>query len=650
MTTADPAPASSTTHTLALPTQIGGFRIRRIIGQGGMATVYLAEQVSLGRQVALKLMAPHITRHPQAVERFLREARAAAAINHPHVVGIIDVGQHDGQLYMALELVTGGDAAGLAHANGGTLPEDRALALVEDCCKGLQALHDARLVHRDLKPSNVFITRDGSAKLGDLGLARSQDGDDRMTITGQLVGTPAFMSPEQAGGEAPLDTRSDIYALGATLFALVTGRQPFVANTPIAVAAKALVEPAPDPRTFAPHLSTTTAEVILRCMAKDPAARFQTPDELCAALAEARARLAGDTPTAPAASRPSRWPSGMLGVAVMALAGVVALSWLRPWGPTPPAQAVPTPAPADPAASGGPPAPTPAPPPVLTARGEHPVGPPPEGPDPQPPAWASAQGRDGYGHWCEVTVGAATQRLRWLPPGTATIGSPADEPGHSPIEALSRVTFTFGVWLADTECTQAFWQAVTGHNPSSVVDQTLPVTDVSLLQATAFTHQLAQQLIGTPKVRLPSRSEWERACRAGSRTAYATGDAVESLAGFANLNDMGRHRALNSRQVVTFSDGFIGLAPVASFNPNPWGYHDLHGNSFEFCLALNWEPLASTASDPEIDDNPLNQRGFIRGGAFSTEDADKTRCAAMPYIGRETKSGDLGFRFLIEAR
>ena len=205
------------------PRVIAGFRLIKPLGQGGMATVYLASQISLAREVALKLISPQIAANPEAAERFLREARVAAAVNHPNVISIIDVGQADGQLFMALELVTGGDAAQLAVRFGGVLPEVRALELLIDCTKGLQALFEARLLHRDLKPANIFITKDGIAKLGDLGLARSEDGDDRMTTTGHLVGTPAFMSPEQASGEGVIDIRSDIYALGATLFALVTG-------------------------------------------------------------------------------------------------------------------------------------------------------------------------------------------------------------------------------------------------------------------------------------------------------------------------------------------------------------------------------------------------------------------------------------------
>jgi serine/threonine protein kinase len=275
-------------------TAIAGFRIVRKLGQGGMGTVYLAEQTSLRRQVALKVVAPQFAADAQAVDRFMREARTAAAVNHPNIISVIDVGYDNGQLYMALELVTGGDAAQLAERLGGVLPEARALEIIRDCCQGLQALYEARLIHRDIKPANIFITKEGVAKLADLGLARSEHGDDRLTASGHMIGTPAFMSPEQASGNSGLDIRSDLYALGASLFALTTGSPPFTGNGVFAIAAKLLTEPAPDARVLNPRLSDATARVIARCLAKSPAERYQSPHDLMVAVSAA---LAGITVT-----------------------------------------------------------------------------------------------------------------------------------------------------------------------------------------------------------------------------------------------------------------------------------------------------------------------------------------------------------------
>lgn len=334
-------------------TIIAGFQILRKLGQGGMGTVYLAEQTSLRRQVALKVIAPQFSSDAQAVDRFMREARTAAAVNHPNIISVIDVGYDQGHLYMALELVTGGDAAQLAARFGGILPEVRALEIIADGCRGLQALYEARLIHRDIKPANIFLTKEGVAKLADLGLARTEQGSDRLTVSGHAVGTPAFMSPEQASGTTTVDIRSDVYALGATLFALVTGTPPFTGNGVFAIAAKLLTEPAPDPRTFTPGLSDATCRVIARCLAKSPAERFPSPQELLVAVsaalagaalsnsvrplstAKSAAKLCQPTPTTAAPRRPRTLPAKRSKVSppwaaiglVIAVAAIAFIAW-----------------------------------------------------------------------------------------------------------------------------------------------------------------------------------------------------------------------------------------------------------------------------------------------------------------------------------
>jgi serine/threonine protein kinase/formylglycine-generating enzyme required for sulfatase activity len=695
------------------PRAVGGFQLIKPLGQGGMATVFLARQISLGREVALKLMAPQIATNPEAAERFLREARVAATVNHPNVISIIDVGQTDGQLYMALELVSGGDAAQLAARFGGTLQEARALELLIDCAKGLQALYEARLVHRDLKPSNIFITSDGAAKLGDLGLARNEDGADRMTVTGHLVGTPAFMSPEQAGGDGAVDIRSDIYALGATLFALVTGRQPFVANSPIAVAAKALTEPAPDPRSLAPHLSAMTATLILQAMAKSAAERFQTPRELREALEQALAQAPQATQRAAArtsattksaeAPTPVTIPSGrrapsratrqratqgswmVLAAAMVVLAISAALVFQQKPAPAPitvptstkpvattveqPAKPTPTPTTAattKPVNETTPilsvtvppikPEAVPAKEPLNATTGDVTVttgveASPPLGEEPPRVPWATAQGKDAFGHWIIITINGAQQRLRWLPPGTCVVGSPPNEPGHMPeLERQSTVTFSYGSWMADTECTQTLWQSVTGKNPSLQKGERLPVNMITVAEAITFTHSLRPHLHGA-LVRLPSRAEWERACRAGTSTIYATGNTIASLAGYANMFDQDARTIIvnHPHPPLPFSDGFAELAPVASLRPNRWGFYDMHGNVNEFCLAI-WGLLPPTCRDPMTDDLPDAQVGYIRGGAYNSAGNLNCRVASMPFIGKTGANPDIGFRFLIESR
>ncbi len=280
------------------PQTVAGFKILGRLGQGGMGTVYRALQVSMNREVALKVIARQYAADPQFCERFLREARAAGAINHPNVITCYDVGQDREWLYMALELMTGGDASAVLKAHGGRVPEEQALRLIADCAHGLCALRRAGLIHRDIKPANIFISQDGVAKLGDLGLARSTSGDDRMTMTGAAMGTPAFMSPEQASGEADLDIRTDIYALGAALFSLITGETPYKGASAFAVVAKVINDPVPDPRLLAP-VSDNACAVLMHAMAKRKQERYQHPEALVEDLERV---LAGRPPLLSAAT------------------------------------------------------------------------------------------------------------------------------------------------------------------------------------------------------------------------------------------------------------------------------------------------------------------------------------------------------------
>jgi serine/threonine protein kinase len=293
MTYRGAAPTAADHAAPARTELIGDFELLEPLGEGGMGVVYRARQRALDRQVALKVLTPKSATTPEAAERFAREARAAAAVNHPNVITIIAAGRDErsGRLYMAMELVRGGDAEQLAQAAGGKLPERRALEVLRDCARGLVAIERAGLVHRDIKPQNIFVTTEGVAKLADLGLARSQAGDDRVTQTGLVVGTPAFMCPEQAQGELDLDVRTDIYALGATLFRLLTGLAPYEGPSVMAILTKVVREPVPDPRKHLPSISARTAEVVLRAMAKDRADRHASAADLLADVEEALAAL-----------------------------------------------------------------------------------------------------------------------------------------------------------------------------------------------------------------------------------------------------------------------------------------------------------------------------------------------------------------------
>lgn len=265
--------------------QIAGYQIVSLLGTGGMGNVYKAVQMSMQREVAIKVLARELSNDDRFVSRFMREARASGRVNHPNVITCYDVGNDDGNLYMVLELVTGGDACQLITDSGGRLPVKRTMDIFLDCARGLNAIHAAGIIHRDIKPSNIFLADDGTAKIADLGLARSAaHNNTQITKKGMCVGTPAYMSPEQVMGKSELDIRSDIYSLGVTLFTMLAGVNPFVADDVWELFSQIVEHEPRDICLYCPDLDPQIIELINRCMDKKKRKRFQNPAELLTAL------------------------------------------------------------------------------------------------------------------------------------------------------------------------------------------------------------------------------------------------------------------------------------------------------------------------------------------------------------------------------
>ncbi len=264
--------------------RIAGYRLLSHLGGGGMGTVYLAEQESLGRKVALKLIRPELVGSKSASERFQREARALATLRDPGVVTVFGYGVERGVHYLAMELVPGLDLTETierAREEGAAVPPSDAVRWAADVARALQAVHGQGIVHRDVKASNIRIAPDGRAVLVDFGLSREQ-GAEGPTLTRSFVGSPAYASPEQVRGLAELDPRSDVYSLGVTLYRAVTGRAPFQGKSIEALFRQVLeADPVP-PKRLRPAIPRDLEVVILHAMAKDPEARYQT----AAALAD----------------------------------------------------------------------------------------------------------------------------------------------------------------------------------------------------------------------------------------------------------------------------------------------------------------------------------------------------------------------------
>jgi len=261
------------------PTTIGGFEIISRLGRGGMGAVYKARQVSLDRIVALKVLPPVLARDKAFIERFFREARAVAKLNHPNIVQGIDVGVAEKYYYFAMEYVDGEPVQHIL-AREGPMAEKRALDIVLQVAQAMHHAHRHDMIHRDIKPDNIMVTAGGVAKLCDLGLAKSLVGDSAVTQAGLAVGTPHYISPEQARGESDVDIRADIYSLGASLYHMVVGRTPYSGSSAAVVMTKHLNDDVPNPRDVRPELSMGLVRLIEKMMAKERRDRYQTPEEL----------------------------------------------------------------------------------------------------------------------------------------------------------------------------------------------------------------------------------------------------------------------------------------------------------------------------------------------------------------------------------
>lgn len=266
----------------SVPVQLGHFLLVERMGSGGMGAVYRAMDPTLGRFVAIKVMKAEMGEDPALVESFLREARAAAALNHPNIVQIYSCGQEQGQPYIVMELVSGGRLDQLM-ANGKKVDEVRLLEVALDVAEGLKAANEAGLVHGDIKPANILFDKSGRARIVDFGLAMFVN---RQQEQGGVWGTPFYISPERArGGKA--DHRSDIYSLGATMFHALAGRPPFDGKTAADVVVARLKRPPPNLREIEPSIQSETAELIERMMAADPVRRYPTSASLLADMRHA---------------------------------------------------------------------------------------------------------------------------------------------------------------------------------------------------------------------------------------------------------------------------------------------------------------------------------------------------------------------------
>ncbi|MGB5174829.1 MAG: protein kinase [Thermoanaerobaculia bacterium] len=314
---------------------LGHYKVTEKLGAGGMGEVYRARDLTLDRDVALKVLPQDLSSDPERLDRFEREAKAVAALNHPNIVTLFSVEKADGGPFLTMELVEGKPLDEAIPDAG--LPMEQFAALASQLLEGVAAAHKQGIIHRDLKPSNIMLTEDGRLKVLDFGLAKLRDLDDDsisdselatalLTEEGRILGTPAYMAPEQAEGK-PVDGRADIFAIGAVLYEMLTGSRPFVGESRASVQAAILTADPSPPRKLRHEIPKDLDAIVLRCLAKDPPARFDTAEDLLSAL---QTETQAFTPASPGVPRTRSWTRALLwALPLVLLFGAAAWLWVR---------------------------------------------------------------------------------------------------------------------------------------------------------------------------------------------------------------------------------------------------------------------------------------------------------------------------------
>lgn len=262
----------------SLPYDLDDYRLLEVIGRGGMGVVYRALQLSLNRDVAIKMIQENRPLSPENRQRFLAEAEANARLDHPGIVPLYEVNEFQGHPYFSMQLIRGETLA--ERLRQGPLPQRQAAEIMVDVCRAIGFAHSQGVLHRDIKPSNIMIDAQHQIRVTDFGLAKFSGSFDSLTRTGAVIGTPSYMSPEQASGRSSLGPRSDVYSLGAVLYHLLTGRPPFIADSPLQLAMQVLEHDPPPVRLLEPRIDRDLEMIVSRSIQKPPDLRYESAEQM----------------------------------------------------------------------------------------------------------------------------------------------------------------------------------------------------------------------------------------------------------------------------------------------------------------------------------------------------------------------------------
>jgi formylglycine-generating enzyme required for sulfatase activity len=610
--------------------RLGPFRVLQVLGVGGMGVVYKAEDPQLKRPVALKAMLPSLGASEEARKRFLREAQAAAAIVHDHIVPILQVGEDCGTPFMAMQFLEG-EPLDERVKREPRLTVAEAVRIGREVAEGLAAAHEKGLVHRDIKPANIWLEgKKGRVKILDFGLARAAAGDDlHLTKSGTIIGTPAYMAPEQ-GRSNKVDCRCDLFSLGAVLYRVLTGELPFKGHDTMSVL-MALAADTPVPlRQLNADVPEPLSALVMRLLAKEPQQRPVSAQLVADALEEiekgqhppptrppptAPQRAAEDktrTDTAaPELSRPARkWPplSWLIGGGALGLGVLVGLLLLLLRDD-----------------------------PASRERQRPEDGTTPKQINPALPTFTNDLG----------------MKFVLIPSGKFTMGSPRSEIAHfidlplawPPADFFKaegpehEVEITQRFWMGTTEVTVGQFRQFVTESKYPIDDAWLkpgweqseqhPVVNVTWPNALAFCEWLSKKEDRT--YCLPTEAEWEYCCRAGrEKTRYCFSNEDADLDKYA-------WHASNSASKTH---------PVGQLDPNAWGLYDMHGNAWEHCQ----DCYDADYYQHSPKQNPQGEGGLHRtrrGGGWQSAPAH-CRCAFRDHDAPEARSNQLGFRVVAQ--
>jgi serine/threonine-protein kinase len=681
--------------------ELNGYTIVELIGSGSMADVFLARQPSMNRWVAIKVLSHALASDTQFVARFKQEAQIVAALEQPHILPVIDYGEVDGVPYLVMRYVSGGTLQDLLHK--GPLPPPDVLRYLTEIGQGLDYAHSLGVVHRDIKPKNILLDTRGNAFISDFGLAKIVRGGGLTHSGVGMIGTPHYMSPEQGRGDASVDGRSDLYALGVMLYEMVTGRVPFDADSAVGIVMQHINDNVPSVTRSNGGLPVELDAVVRKALSKEPQDRYQTAHELIEAAAAAfgAAVVSGPVmarapsqpkrlpvPTAPFADtlRQNGWPVVMLGSGAVILVAALALWWMNifiPARPTPSALAQATQTSA-PIASG-----TLAPQPTVeptratqvqnTAALATPVT------SPQPTLTATLGPPTPTPEPGSTVIASDSMVMIYIPAGEFLLGATDEDRQAGEDEKQfpppQRRIYIDAYWIDQTEVTVGqFQEFVTqanyvtaaeagkgegpNANPGGWVysverEPTFVITANWLLpegpgtgparpghpavQVSWFDAQAYCKWNGR---RLPTEAEWDKAARGVEGVVYPWAQAFDGNAGWVNFCDANcaaSWRDSNSDDGATRTST-VGRYP---FGASPFGIFDMSGNVWEW--VADWYDFRGYYQVPDANPTgpeqsvPVENLKTVRGGSWFDRAVD-VRASVRNKFTPDTRNNIVGFR------